>query len=65
MEYVFSTDPPIVVVEIEDDEADLSTYHVYAEGENVGTAYNIHEAKAIAREVFAALTGAEEEEEPL
>jgi hypothetical protein len=64
MEYVFSTDPPIIVVEIEDEEGELTVYHVFLEGENVGTAYSHDHAKDIAEEVFAAVTGDGEGELP-
>jgi hypothetical protein len=64
MEYVFSTEPPIIVVEVEDEEAELSLYHVFLEGENVATAYSSGEAREIAAEVFAAVTGDDEAELP-
>jgi len=64
MEHVFSTDPPIIVVEDEDDNIDdVVIFHVYAEGEHVGMAYTAQEAKELAQEVFAALTGEPQEED--
>lgn len=64
MEYVFSTEPPIIVVEVEDEEAELSLYHIFLDGENVATAYSSGEARAAAEEIFAAVTGDEEAEPP-
>lgn len=65
---VFSEDPAIVVTEVElDDNYDdvLTVYHVYLEGEHVGTAYSKAEAKEIANEVFASVTGEPQEEDEI
>ena len=66
MDTVFSTDPAIVVVEIENYEEEddfLITFHIYLDGEHVGTAYSKAEAKEIANEVFASVAGEPQEEE--
>ena len=62
MDHVFSTDPAIIVVEVEDDEQWTNVFHVYLEGVNVGTAYSKLEATAMADEVFASVTGEPQEE---
>lgn len=66
MDHVFSTDPAIIVVEQEmDNNYDdfLVVFHIYLEGDHVGTAYSKAEAKEIANEVFASVTGEPQEEE--
>ena len=62
MDYVFSTDPDIVVTEVEDDESELSVFYIYLDGEQLGIAYSVAEAREIASEVFAAVTGDPQEE---
>ena len=61
MEYVFSTDPVIIVVE-EDDEETYFPYAIFAEGEKVGYAHSRAEAHAVAAEAFESITGAPQEE---
>ncbi len=66
MDYVFSTDPAIIVVEVEnlEDEDDfLVLFNVYLDGEHVGVAYSKAEAREIANEVFASVTGEPQEED--
>ena len=62
MDYVFSTNPDIVVTEVEDEDSDLSVFYVYLDGEQMGIAYSTNDAKEIAAEVFAAVTGEPQEE---
>ncbi len=62
MEHVFSEDPAIVVTEVEDEDSELSVFYIYHEGENVGVAYSVSEAREIANEVFASVTGDPQEE---
>jgi len=63
---VFSEDPAIVVTEVEmDNNLDdyLSIFHIYLDGEHVGTAHSRAEAREIANEVFASVTGEPQEED--
>ncbi len=62
MEHVFSEEPPIIIVETEDEEDGLTIYHIFLEGENVATAFSSGEARAIATEVFYCVTGDGQEE---
>lgn len=62
MDYVFSEEPPIIVVEVEDDEADLPVFHIYLNGVNVGSAYSQGEAMGMASEIFESITGDAQEE---
>ena len=57
-EHVFAEEPPIVIVEDDD-----HYFHIYAEGEHVGTCRGSAQAKEIATEVFEALTGDDYSEE--
>ena len=63
MEHVFNEEHGIVIVEIDDHE-DLDRFMVYVEGEWVGTAFELPEAREMAEEVLIAITGEEQSEEP-
>ena len=63
MEHVFNEEHGIVIVEIDDDE-DRDRFMVYVEGEWVGTAFELPEAREMAEEVLIAITGEEQSEEP-
>ena len=64
MEYVYSTEYQIVIVE-EDSELDndFHRYLVYVEGEWVGTAFDLPEAREMASEALAAVAGEPQSEE--
>jgi len=62
MDYVFSTDPDIIVTEVEEEDSELSIFYIYLDGEQMGIAYNTHDAKEVASDIFEAITGGDMEE---
>jgi len=64
MDFVYSVDPDIVITEVEDDESELSIFYIFHEGLQMAIAYDVAEAREAAAEVYAAITGEDQEEEP-